>query len=135
MTVTGLKPDTAYTYRVSNDGEKWSADYRYETPSSSSFSFAFVGDPQLNHGKQDNDSEHFSSNQSTAQGWQDTMKQIQEADVDFVASAGDQVNTADSETQYTDFFAPASLRNLPFAPCSGKSRPQQPFFVPLQCPQ
>ncbi len=119
VTVTGLKPDTAYTYRVSNDGEKWSADYRYETPSSSSFSFAFVGDPQLNHGKQDNDSEHFSSNQSTAQGWQDTMKQIQEADVDFVASAGDQVNTADSETQYTDFFAPASLRNLPFAPVVG----------------
>lgn len=121
VTVTGLKADTAYTYQVSGDGAQWSSGSPYKTSAADRFSFAYIGDPQLNHGKQDSTSKLFSSDQTTAQGWKDTMTQISKSGVNFIASAGDQIDGSAEikENEYTDFFAPASLKSIPLAPSVG----------------
>ena len=130
--VRGLASDTTYTYEVSNDGgNSWSKGYTYSTPDSGAFSFAFVGDPQLNTysgGKEDAKSTVFSSDKTTKQGWLDTINAIASKNVDFIASAGDQVNETDvkdgisgtgKEVEYNDFFAPTALSSLPFAATIG----------------
>ena len=46
-TVTGLTPDTQYTYQISNDGGKtWSQAYTYRTADEDRFVFAFTSDPR-----------------------------------------------------------------------------------------
>jgi hypothetical protein len=48
------------------------------------------------------------------------MQKIMAKGVSFIASGGDQVDkSAGDEVEYTNFFAPPGLRNLPFAPVSG----------------
>ena len=121
-TVTGLSANTAYTYQVSNDGGlTWSEVYTYQTAGTGEFSFAFVGDPQLNHGAEDAKSNAFSSDSTTAQGWADTLSAIASAGVDFIASAGDQINDSSggSEDEYADFFAPDEMQSFPFAAAIG----------------
>lgn len=121
VSVTGLKPDTQYSYSVSNDGINWSGEYNYHSARTDRFSFAYVGDPQLTVGDQDKTSKLFSSDKSTAQGWKDTMVRIAAAKVDFIAGVGDQVDTASrgDEAEYRNFFAPPELRNIPFSPAVG----------------
>lgn len=121
-TVTGLSLNTSYQYEVSNDGgSTWSQDYTYVTPAEGAFSFAFVGDPQLNHGNEDTTSNAYSSDHTTKQGWLDTVNAIVGKDVNFIASAGDQIDdtSGGSEAQYTDFFAPTGLTSIPFAAAVG----------------
>ena len=45
-TITNLKPDTEYVYRLVN-GEMVSQVYTFETDPNGAFSFLFVGDPQI----------------------------------------------------------------------------------------
>ena len=121
VSAKGLKPDTQYSYSVSNDGKNWSYEYSYRTAKKDHFTFAYVGDPQLTTGEQDKTSKLFSADKSTAQGWKDTMAKIAAAKVDFIAGVGDQVDTASrgDEAEYRNFFAPPGLRNIPFAPAVG----------------
>ena len=121
VTVKGLKPDTLYRYSVSNDGANWSREYTYKTAKSGSFSFAYVGDPQLTKGEQDKTSKLFSADKTTAQGWKDTIVKIAASGVDFIAGVGDQVDLTakGDEEEYRNFFAPAELRTIPFAPAVG----------------
>ena len=137
-TVTGLIPDTAYTYKVSNDGKNWSEAYTYKTPETDIFTFAVVGDPQLTTGNQDSTSNLFSNPNTTAQGWKDTINAITTKipKVNFIAGVGDQVDlTANgSEAEYTNFFAPGALRNLPFAPAVGNHDRHYPFIYHYNLP-
>jgi len=118
-TVTGLTPNTDYVYMVSCDGVTFSKLYSYRTPASDSFTFAVTGDPQLTVGLQDSSSSR--AEQSTLQGWYDTINAIASKGVDFIAGVGDQVDITNngSEDEYTNFFAPAALRRIPFAPAIG----------------
>jgi hypothetical protein len=129
VTITGLSPATRYRYSVSNDGTNWSYEYTYRTSKQDSFSFAYVGDPQLTRGEQDKTSNLFSADKTTAQGWKDTMARIAAAGVDFIAGAGDQVDTTakGDEMEYRHFFAPAELRAIPFAPAVGNHDRHYPF--------
>ncbi|MCL1805356.1 MAG: InlB B-repeat-containing protein [Clostridiales bacterium] len=121
--VSGLEPDTAYVYRVSNDGLNFSAVYEFKTGSAGAFSFAVVGDPQLTTGNQDSTSSYRPDGEvgTTKQGWQDTVSAIANKGVDFIAGVGDQVDVSltTNEAEYANFFAPAELRGLPFAPAVG----------------
>ncbi|MEL7565680.1 MAG: metallophosphoesterase [Dehalobacterium sp.] len=110
VTVSGLEASTAYVYRL-GDGETWSPVYDYTTRETDEYSFLLVGDPQIG-----------SSNvTSDTAGWEDTMEEAVRAfpEVSFMISAGDQVNTATSETEYTGFLAPEELRSLPVASVQG----------------
>ncbi|MDR2698562.1 MAG: metallophosphoesterase, partial [Candidatus Methanoplasma sp.] len=117
--VTGLVPDSEYTYRVSNDGVNFSIEYKFRTGTPGSFTFIAVGDPQLTTGNQDSNS--LGTVTTTKAGWQSTLDIISEhfPDVRFIAGVGDQVDTADSEAQYANLFAPEQLRSMPFAPAVG----------------
>jgi hypothetical protein len=154
-TAYGLAPNTSYTYSVSNDGEAYSIDFSYKTPGAGEFTFVAVGDPQLTTGLQDSTSNLFSSDKTTRQGWADTVEAIRQKlgdSLDFITGVGDQVdltnvataqNVATSEQEYSNFFAPEFLRNIPIAPAVGNhdrhygftyhyNLPNEQAFAPLQ---
>lgn len=92
-TMTGLTANSEYVYRLVN-GETVSDTYNFETGSNNDFTFALVGDPQIGAG----------STASDIEGWDATLDVItNKLDPDFLLSAGDQVNTASNETQYTGY--------------------------------
>jgi len=120
-TVTGLKPGYSYQYAVSNDGTNWSDVYDFNIPAATGpFKFAVIADPQLTQGKVDANSRYPNTDVTTAAGWLETISIIMSKGVSFIASGGDQVDkSSGDEAEYTNFFAPPELRNLPFAPVSG----------------
>jgi hypothetical protein len=154
-TVTGLAPDTSYSYSVSNDGDSFSLEFTYMTPKADSFTFVAVGDPQLTTGLQDSTSNLFSLDQTTRQGWADTVEAIQQklgSSINFITGVGDQVdltnvateqNVITSEQEYRNFLDPGFLRSIPIAPAVGNhdrhygfnyhyNLPNEQSFEPLQ---
>jgi predicted phosphodiesterase len=118
VTVKGLQQNTSYKYQISNDSVNWSAAYDYKTVPIGAFKFAVVGDPQLSTGTQDPASVFASK--TTADGWAATIGKIVSEGAYFIVSAGDHVdNFNGNELEYANLFAPAGLRNLPFAPAIG----------------
>ena len=109
--VTGLEPDTRYAYQLVN-GEKTSEIYIFKTAKSGAFKFLFAGDPQLGA------SGNLNSDNS---GWAQTLKAAVEKvpDAAFLLSAGDQVNTADNEVQYSAYLEQSQLYDLPVATVVG----------------
>ncbi|PWW08590.1 Ig-like protein group 3 [Paenibacillus cellulosilyticus] len=113
VTVNGLLPNTEYGYRV-GDGldEHWSDIYYFKTQDPKQFSIMFVGDPQIGAG---------SSAANDAAGWDNTLNTARSMfpNFSFIMSAGDQVNTSTSETEYTQYLSPSLLRSIPVATVVG----------------
>jgi hypothetical protein len=111
-TITGLAENTAYSYRVGN-AAGWSATYAFKTQSfEGDFDFLFFGDPQIG------------SSGDTAKdgaGWADTLNVATAAnpDVELLVSGGDQVETANTESQWNAFMASDKLRQYPWAATIG----------------
>jgi len=117
-TLKGLQQGTSYKYQISNDGTNWSATYDYKTVPTGVFKFAVVGDPQLSTGTQDPNS--IFADKTTAEGWATAVDKIVAEGAYFIVSAGDHAdNFSGNELEYDNLFAPAGLRNLPFAPAIG----------------
>jgi hypothetical protein len=133
-TAKNLKPNTEYTYRVSNDSSKWSEKYKYKTPQTKMFKFAVVGDPQIKIGEQDGSSEWFSPDSSVAMGWKIAVEKIVAAKASFILSLGDQVDDGSNEKQYEKFFEPPALRNIPLAPTMGNHDRNQIFQYHFNLP-
>lgn len=124
--VTGVKvnPNQEYAYAVGN-GVDFSDIYSIKTQNPSGFNFTFVGDPQIGASKDvDSDSE----------GWEDCLEaalgKFEKAN--FILSAGDQVESSTSSSQYNGFFGKfvkdeeageaqqhQMLTSIPFAPTIG----------------
>lgn len=122
VSVEGLDAGTEYTYQISNNGTDWSKEYTYTTADEGSFKFAFVADPQLKEGQQ----EQGTSGLTLEDSWKKTVSAIDAQGAQFIASAGDQIegkkiNDAykTNETEYRSFFAPDELRSLPYAAAVG----------------
>jgi hypothetical protein len=111
-TLDGLQEDTSYSYRVGSDGA-WSPTYQFKTHKfAGDFDFLFFGDPQIG------------SSGDVAKdgaGWQDTLNVALAAnpDTEILESGGDQVETANTETQWDAFLASDKLRQYPWAPTIG----------------
>jgi hypothetical protein len=111
-TLTGLTENTDYSYRVGFDGN-WSPAYAFKTQSfDGAFDFLFFGDPQIG------------SSGNTAkdgEGWQDTLNVALAANpnAEILVSGGDQVETANTESQWDAFLAPEKLRQYPWAATIG----------------
>lgn len=133
--ITGLAADTIYYYQV--EGKEIES---FTTGNTSSFTFAFVGDPQIGSSndmkakKPENITEEFYQVQdesvaSDSYNWANTLQQALAKcpDLDFVVSAGDQIQTnaekvADttiSEIEYVGYLSPAALTSLPVATTVG----------------
>lgn len=103
--------DTEYVYRVIN-GAEVSEVYSFKTGTEGDFSFLLVGDPQIGaSGNATND----------AANWDTTLTTAINAfpDSAFLLSAGDQVNTASSETEYEGYLEHDVLKSLPTATVIG----------------
>lgn len=104
-TVSGLAPNTSYTYRV-GDGTTWSKNYTIQTGSSANgFSFLAFGDPQVGA------SGNLANDQA---GWANTLKKVfsKFPSANFLFSMGDEVNDYDhlyvQQNEYNAFFNPDS---------------------------
>ena len=112
-TITGLEPGTVYAYQLVN-GEEKSDVATFTTATNGAFSFAFAGDPQIGaSGNADSDT----------RGWDKTLGIVADSTqfdgVDFLLSAGDQVNTANNEDQYNGYLDHDELLSLPVATVVG----------------
>jgi hypothetical protein len=111
-TIDGLKKNTAYSYRVGTEGG-WSPTYSFKTRDfKGDFDFLFYGDPQIG------------SSGDVAKdgaGWLDTVNVSLAANpkAELLVSGGDQVETANTETQWNAFLAPDKLRQYPWAATIG----------------
>ena len=106
-TLTNLEENTKYVYRLVND-DTVSKTYEFTTEDfDGSYNFILAGDPQIGaSGNATNDTE----------GWKKTLQDsINKFDPDFILSAGDQVNTASNESQYSGYLASEYLTNTPQA--------------------
>lgn len=109
--VEGLKPGTAYKYRVGNDGY-WSeaGTFTTEAENEDSFSFLYLTDSQ-------------GSSSQDYKVWGNTMQQAisKFPDARFLLMTGDQVDAGALESQWLDYFRePQSiLMNLPIMAAVG----------------
>ena len=111
-TLDSLKKNTAYSYRVGSQGN-WSPAYSFKTQDfKGDFDFLFFGDPQIG------------SSGDVAKdgaGWADTLKVSLAANpkAELLVSGGDQVETANTETQWDAFLGSDKLRQYPWAATIG----------------
>ncbi|MCL2695071.1 MAG: fibronectin type III domain-containing protein [Clostridiales bacterium] len=116
VTVTGLEPDTEYTYQVGNGNGDWSLEYTVKTKNPSSFQFIAVGDAQIGTDNR---------TASNIAVWKNTLNVIEAnfPNAAFMTTTGDQVDqnavNATSRGQYDGFFEPPQLRSLPLAVALG----------------
>lgn len=116
-TASNLSANTTYYYRYTVSGT-WSAVYSFKTSSGDSTRVLFVTDSQLGRsGKSSSDSVL----QNDTYGWSKTVELATTANsgINFILSAGDQVEDAGSEKQYTLFESVPQLRNYPIAAAIG----------------
>ena len=114
VTITGLEKDTEYAYQMVT-GAASSDVYTFTTGGGDgSFSFAFAGDPQI--GASGNAA-------SDTEGWDKTLGLLATEDefdgLDFLLSAGDQVNTASDENQYNGYLEHEEMPGLTMATVVG----------------
>jgi 3',5'-cyclic AMP phosphodiesterase CpdA len=112
--VAGLKPNTVYTYWVSNNGTDWSYEYTYKTPTPSGpFRFAAISDVQ------------YDGTVDKISYWEAIAKRIGDAGASLIVNAGDHVEYCNASTagggenSYNAFFSPEELRRIPIASVMG----------------
>ena len=110
-TLANLEENTRYVYRVVN-GDQVSKIYDFTTKDfDGSYNFIFAGDPQIGaSGSASKDTE----------GWDKTLSDsINKFNPNFILSAGDQVNTASDENQYSGYLDHEELTSVPQATTIG----------------
>ncbi|XVV10772.1 fibronectin type III domain-containing protein [Actinoplanes sp. CA-131856] len=111
-TITGLKENTQYSYRVGSEGN-WSPAYAFKTQDfEGDYDFLFYGDPQIGS------SGNLAKDEA---GWVDTVNVSLAANpnAELLVSGGDQVETANTESQWNSFLAPPQLKSYPWAATIG----------------
>ncbi|HAS37258.1 MAG TPA: hypothetical protein DCS04_01355, partial [Ruminococcaceae bacterium] len=98
-TASELEADTTYYYKYYAD-KKWSDVYSFKTADTDSTRVLFVSDCQIGRYRQGTDEEIL---QHDTYGWYKTMELAMEKNtgIDFIISAGDQVEDSYSEQQYS----------------------------------
>lgn len=110
-TLANLEENTKYVYRVVN-GDQVSKIYDFTTKDfDGSYNFIFAGDPQIGaSGSASKDTEE----------WDKTLSDsINKFNPNFILSAGDQVNTASDENQYSGYLDHEELTSVPQATTIG----------------
>jgi hypothetical protein len=115
--VSNLSPNTEYKYSVSNNKTDWSRKYSFKTPGAGAFTFAMAGD--MHQGYVPDPDNNKVGPQKAIDGWKITMDKIAARNVNFIASVGDHIDTADHDDFYKPFFAPTPIQNIPMAVAMG----------------
>lgn len=112
-TLTGLSPNTKYSYRV-GDGKHWSSTHTFTTadPKAHKFKFLVFGDSQSVAG-----------GESPYKLWHDTVQNAYKANPDakFMVNVGDLVDTGQSGAHWNSWFAAAAgvIDTIPEMPVVG----------------
>ena len=114
-TITGLKPDTEYTYQIGSNEGGWSEPASFRTQGAgSSWKFVALSDAELGVGlrvKEQAEAWRTAVNQATAKA----------PDAQFILHAGDQIATGgDPISRWAAFFSPEQLRSYPLALAKGE---------------
>ena len=125
VTVKNLEKETQYYYQVFKNGE-WQKAESVKTGNPDSFSFLYVGDPQIGACKNQISSENEKMKNEIAArndafNWNKTLNNAMTAhpEVSFMLSAGDQVNYADREYEYAGYLNASALASLPVSTTIG----------------
>ena len=131
VTVTGLEPDTTYYYTVEKNGEQTEVS-EYKTQSLDTVKILYVGDPQVGASKgQSQNGEDLVADDGAANtaarndgfAWNRTLTVAteQNPDINFMISAGDQVNKTGKpkEEEYASYLASDVLSGLAVATTIG----------------
>lgn len=131
VTVTGLKANTTYYYTVEKNGVQ-TAVKTYQTGDFESAQILYVGDPQIGASKgQSQDGEALAADSGAANtaarndsfAWDRTLDIALEQNpgLDFVISAGDQINKTGKpkEEEYAGYLSASALASLPVATTIG----------------
>ena len=115
--ISRLKPNTKYVYRVGNAGE-YSEIYTFEVKGNyTDWSFYFAGDPQLNNNSAD------AQDNKTVQQWKSTIEKMKEInpDASLLVLGGDLANDGgNNESQYVaGLLAPKELKSMAMAATVG----------------
>jgi len=113
VAVTGLEPNTEYTYSVSIDGTNWTPEYKYKTPPSGAFIFAATSDIQPDCSSPTDDE---CENAKTF--WNNIVSRIASANASLIINSGDLANNG-REIEYEVLLSPPKLQEIPFAPVMG----------------
>lgn len=96
---TGIQ---SYSYRVGSASAGWSDYYPINSSNrdgDNAFSFLFAGDTQIGSGEKKADTDGWNMSLDKARSWFGD-------DIEFLITAGDQVNNGDDEAEYDGFFHP-----------------------------
>jgi hypothetical protein len=109
VSVSDLKNQVNYIYRLGDNNGKWSDTYNYSTENKNKYSFIFLSDAQIGASRKVTD--------DTAK-WLNTINVINNEfpEAAFILSAGDQIENPGNESQWTGFFSPEALKSIPLAP-------------------
>lgn len=141
VTVTGLKANTTYYYTVEKNGVQTEVQ-EYKTGSFDTVKMLYVGDPQIGASKgQPQNGEALAADSGAANtaarndafGWNRTLEIAteQNPDLNFVISAGDQVNKTGQakEEEYAGYLSPDVLAGLPVATTIGNHDSLNPDYM------
>lgn len=149
VTAHGLKEGTTYYYTYQKDENTWSEPEKYTPANSQSYSFVYVGDPQIGSSNElkGSDSKAFYDAQSNAvmndaYNWNYTLNQankMTDGQAAFILSSGDQIQTTKkkspgkkasiSEIEYTGFLSADWLKNIPLASTVGNHDADNPNYT------
>lgn len=134
VTVTNLEENTEYIYSYTTS-DNFDKTYSYNTKSNKDFKFLYVGDPQIGASANNissSDGKNLGQERACRNdsfNWNNTLNNalINNPDISFLLSAGDQINTSDknnalstsNEIEYASFLSPSILRSLPIASTIG----------------
>lgn len=135
-TAENLKSNTKYYYSYTING-KWTTPQVYETQKTKSYSFGFVGDPQIGSSLN-----NVATGSTEAQGqdtavrndsfnWNNTINTMlkKDSNISFIVSAGDQIQSSNkknpsmeynqNEIEYAGYLSPTALKSIPVATTIG----------------
>ena len=140
-TVTGLKANTTYYYAVEKNGVLGEVQ-TYQTGSFDQLKILYVGDPQIGASKgQPQGSETLTADSGAANtaarndafAWDRTLDTAlaQNPDLNFIISAGDQVNKTGKakEDEYAGYLSASALTSLPVATTIGNHDSLNPDYM------
>jgi len=123
-----LSANTSYTYEVLAADGSASKTFTFTTGNfglGRGFEFAAFGDPQLGADSNQNSLSTSPDLKEDAAGWADTLNALQSdasddnLPLELLTSTGDQIETANVESQWDAWFAPDQLRTTPYAAAIG----------------
>ena len=132
VTVTGLEANTTYYYTVEKNGVQ-SEVQEYKTGSFDSVKMLYVGDPQIGEVLAASSGAANTAARNDAFAWNRTLEiaTAQNPGVNFIISAGDQVNKTGQakEEEYAGYLSPAVLAGLPVATTIGNHDSLNPDYT------